>query len=145
MSVCFGFLNSLTLSAYLNVFKVCSEHDKQGLILAIIKVRQFPIKESLNTKVNLLPLKGLCLFSISKARIHSFNANNDLLISAPSIFVFLFVSIVSTALSLPAKSIKEILENFSPSFVFIAICRIAWDLDESKFAPVIPTVLEANP
>ena len=72
-------------------------------------MRQLPIKESLNTKVNLEPLKGLCLFSKSNALIHSFKANNDLLISAPSIFVLLFVSIVSTALSLPAKSMNDIL------------------------------------
>ena len=106
---CLGFLNSLTRSAYRKVFKVCSEQLKQGLIFAIIKVWQFPINESLNTKVNFDPRKGLCLFSKSKALMHSFKAKSDLFISAPSIFVFLFVSMVSTARSLPAKSIKDIL------------------------------------
>ena len=106
---CLGFLNSLTLSAYLKVFNVCSEQLKQGLIFAIIKVRQFPIKLSRKTKVNLEPRNGLCLFSKSNARMHSFKARSDLFISAPSIFVLLFVSMVSTARSLPAKSIKEIL------------------------------------
>ena len=77
-------------------------------MLAIIRVLQLPIKESLNTKVNLLPLKGVCFLSWSKALIHSFNANKDLLISAPSNLVCLLVSIVSAALSLPAKSIKDI-------------------------------------
>ena len=43
------------------------------------------MKESLKTKVNLLPLNGLCNFPKSKARIHSFNDNKLLLISAPSI------------------------------------------------------------
>jgi hypothetical protein len=41
--------------------------------------------------------------------MHSFNANKLLFISAPSNFVCLFVSIVSIARSLPAKSIKDIL------------------------------------
>lgn len=44
-----------------------------------------PIKLSLNTWVNLLALKGKCVPLRLNARIHSFNANKDLLISAPSI------------------------------------------------------------
>ena len=44
-----------------------------------------PIKLSLNTCVSLLALKGKCVPLRLNARIHSFNANRDLLISAPSI------------------------------------------------------------
>ena len=114
-------LNSLTLLAYLKVFKVCSEQPSAGLIFAIIKVLQLPMKESLNTKVNLLPRKGVCFLSWSKALMHSFKANKDLFISAPSNFVCLFTSMVSAARSLPAKSIKEIFPKslLFESFIFI--------------------------
>lgn len=44
-----------------------------------------PMKLSLNTCVNLLALNGRCVPLRLNARIHSFNANSDLLISAPSI------------------------------------------------------------
>jgi hypothetical protein len=40
--------------------------------------------------------------------MHSLSASNDLLISAPSIFVYLFVFMVSAPLSLPARSINDI-------------------------------------
>lgn len=41
------------------------------------------------------------------ALIHSLSANNDLLISAPSILVYLLESETSAPLSDPAKSIKD--------------------------------------
>lgn len=44
-----------------------------------------PIKLSLSTWVNLLALKGKCVPFLPNARIHSFRASSDLLISAPSI------------------------------------------------------------
>lgn len=44
-----------------------------------------PMKLSLNTCVNLLALNGKCVPLRPKARMHSFKANSDLLISAPSI------------------------------------------------------------
>lgn len=44
-----------------------------------------PMKLSLNTWVSLLALKGKCVPLRLNARIHSFKANKDLLISAPSI------------------------------------------------------------
>lgn len=44
-----------------------------------------PMKLSLNTWVSLLALKGKCVPLRLNARIHSFNANKDLFISAPSI------------------------------------------------------------
>lgn len=44
-----------------------------------------PMKLSLNTCVNLLALNGKCVPLRLNARIHSFRASNDLLISAPSI------------------------------------------------------------
>jgi len=59
-------------------------------------------------KVNLLPLKGLCLLSWSKALMLSFNVNKNLLISALSNLVCLLVSIMSAALSISGKSIKDI-------------------------------------
>lgn len=49
----------ITLSAYLSVFRVCSEELLEGLKLPIITVLQFPMNESLSTRVNLLPLKGV--------------------------------------------------------------------------------------
>ena len=64
--------------------------------------------------------------------MHSFNAKRDLLISAPSNRVCLFVSRTSAPLSLPAKSMNA---NFPcglfPSFKLIY--KIACDLDESLF------------
>ncbi len=44
-----------------------------------------PMKESLRTCVSLLALKGRWPPLRPRARMHSFNANSDLLISAPSI------------------------------------------------------------
>ena len=44
-----------------------------------------PMNESLSTCVSLLALNGRCPPFLPRARMHSFNANNDLLISAPSI------------------------------------------------------------
>lgn len=44
-----------------------------------------PMKLSLNTCVNLLALNGKCVPLRPNARMHSFKANSDLLISAPSI------------------------------------------------------------
>ena len=106
----FFFLSSFTLSEYLRVFKVFSLELKHGLTFPIITVLQFPVKLSFNTYVNLDPLNGLWFLLLSRALIHSFKANKDLLISAPSILVYLLVSVTSLALSLPAKSINDILE-----------------------------------
>src|SRR5690242_13936221 len=106
--VSLGFLSSLTLSAYLKVLSVCSQEFAAGEILPIMTVLQFPVKESLSTRVNLLPLKGVCFLSWSRALIHSFKARRDLLISAPSILVCLLVSVTSAPLSEPARSMKDI-------------------------------------
>jgi hypothetical protein len=76
--------------------------------------------------------------------MHSFKANKDLFISAPSSLVCLLPSIVSQALSLPAKSMKLILDKGS-SHIFNVICSIACDLDESILALVIPVVLSPKP
>lgn len=82
-----GFFSSFTLSAYFNVFKVFSLLAEFGDTLPIMTVRQYPVKESFKTMVNLLPLNGVwCLFW-SNALIHYFKAKSDLLISAPSIRV----------------------------------------------------------
>ena len=69
--------------------------------------------------------------------MHSFNANNDLFISAPSNLVCLSVLIVSAPLSLPAKSMKDIL-LYNLLLCIRLIVKIAWDLDDSEFAPVVP-------
>ena len=54
---------SLTRSAYLNVFSVCSQLLNAGLTAAIIRVRAFPVSESLSTCVSLDPRKGVCFLS----------------------------------------------------------------------------------
>jgi hypothetical protein len=43
------FLSSLTLSAYLKVFKVCSQQLLAGETFAIMVVLLFPVKESFST------------------------------------------------------------------------------------------------
>lgn len=69
---------------------MCSQQLVAGETLAIIVVLLFPVNESFNTWVSLLPRKGVCFLSRSRALIHSFNASKDLFISAPSILVYLF-------------------------------------------------------
>ena len=105
----FSFFSSLTLSEYLRVFRVCSQHELAGETFATMTVQHFePVKESFKTWVNLLPLNGVCFLSWSRALMHSFRANKDLLISAPSNLVYFPVSLVSAPHSLPAKSMKDI-------------------------------------
>ncbi len=78
--------------------------------------------------------------------MHSFKANNDLFISAPSNLVYLFWSVTSAALSLPAKSIKDILPYYLELFPsFNTIYNIAWERDESKLAPVELVTLSLIP
>jgi hypothetical protein len=115
-----SFFKSLTLSAYLSVLRVFSHDKDPGETLAIIVVLLFPVRESFKTWVSLLPLKGVCFFSRSRARMHSFKARSDLLISAPSILVYRFWSIVSAPLSLPAKSMKDILPCSLYSLTFLS-------------------------
>lgn len=131
------------------------------------------MKLSLNTCVNLLALNGRCVPLRLNARIHSFNANSDLLISAPSIpannatiftrastvdlrpqieqitwnsRVCLLAEDVSAPLSLPARSIRE---NFpwtlSVPGIRAVIWKTAWDRDELEFALVWPLVLALFP
>jgi hypothetical protein len=47
------------LSAYLNVFRVCSQEPELGETHDIMTVRESPMKESRKTSVNLLPRKGM--------------------------------------------------------------------------------------
>jgi len=84
--------NSRYLSAYLNVFSVCSHEPVLGDMHEIITVRELPTNESLRTSVSLLPLKGMCPWSLSRALIHSFSASKLLLISAPSILNHMVVN-----------------------------------------------------
>ena len=139
-----SFLSSLTRSAYRRVLRVCSLQDSAGEILAIIVVLELPTKESLRTYVNFEPRNGVCFLSRSNARMHSLRAKSDLLISAPSIFVCLSVCMVSAPLSLPAKSMKEILLYRRP-LCLSTICMIACDRELSAFAPVDPLALKLMP
>lgn len=123
---------------------MCSQQLLAGETLAIMVVLELPVKESFRTWVSLLPLKGKCFFSRSRARMHSLRANNDLLISAPSIFVCLFVFIVSAPRSEPAKSIKLILP-YSLPLCLSCIWRIACERELSAFAPVYPEVRFCRP
>lgn len=116
-----SFFSSLTRSAYLKVLSVCSQQLEAGETFAIIVVLLLPVKESFSTWVSLLPLKGVCFFSRSRARMHSLRASNDLLISAPSPRVYLLLSTVSAPLSLPAKSIKLIFPIVLLSFRFLSV------------------------
>ena len=137
-----SFLSSLTRSAYLKVFNVFSQHYAAGETFAIMVVLLFPVKESFSTWVSLLPRNGVWFFSWSKALMHSLRAKRDLLISAPSILVYLFWSTVSAPRSLPARSMKDIIEYLFESFVFFScICRIACERELSALAPVTPLVL----
>lgn len=100
------------------MFIVFSEDKTLGETFPIITVLQNPTNESFKTIVSLLPLNGVCPFPWSRALIHYFRANNDLLIYAPSILVCLFWSIWSAPLSFPAKSMNETLEKvFLPSLI----------------------------
>ena len=64
--------------------------------------------------------------------MHSFNASKDLLISAPSNFVYCFYSETSEARSLPARSINEIFpwDLLLESLRFIR--RMACEREESS-------------
>lgn len=80
------FLSSLTLFAYLKVFRVYSQEVALGEIIAIMQIREFdPKKKSLSTNVSLLPRKGRWAPCRPSALMHSFKARRALLISAPSI------------------------------------------------------------
>ena len=126
------------------MFIVFYEENIFGDTFPIITVLQNPTKESFSTMVSLLPLKGVWPLPWSKALMHYFKANKDLLIYAPSILVCLFWSIWSAPLSLPAKSMKEILENnFLPYFK--DICKIACERDESAFVAFSDVTLNLLP
>lgn len=105
-------------------------------MLANINVELLPTKESLRTRVNLLPLNGRCFLSMSIALMHSLRAKRLLLISEPSFLVYFEESLMSAPLSLPAKSIKENFDKTRFFLFFRLICSIPWDQDESLFIPV---------
>ena len=124
------------------MFKVCSELLAEGLAHANIKVLQFPTKLSFKTCVSLEPRKGVWRLLRSRARMHSFSANNDLFISAPSIYVCLSTqSIVSAPRSEPARSMNDIFPcSFLEESSYKLIYKIAWLRLESSLAPVEPMV-----
>ena len=154
---------SLTRSAYRNVFNVCSQFPILGDIQAIITLRQFlPTKLCFNTCVNLLPRNGTCVNEspVANARMTSFNANRDVLISAPSNRVARLAVDVSAPRSLPAKSIKVNRLNSSFPFRLVLLlivvvvvprrrlmvvalrykcnCNTAWERLLSAFRDVVP-------
>ena len=101
---------SFTLSAYLRVFKVWSQLFLFGATHVTITVRElFPTNPSFNTCVSLLPRNGMRFIEspVARARITSFKASNDLLISAPSIRVVRQVLAVSAPRSEPARSMND--------------------------------------
>ena len=82
-----------SLMAYLKVLRVWSAEVEPGLIQAIITIFELSSfrNESLRTMVSLEALKGTWLLFMSKALIHSLRAKRDLLISAPSILLYLLL------------------------------------------------------
>lgn len=100
-------------------------------MLPIMTVLQFPMKESLSTRVNLLPLNGVWFLFKSMALMHSLRAKRDLLISAPSSLVYLFWSWTSAPLSLPAKSINESFPWRCFPYFKLMMSR-AWDREDSE-------------
>lgn len=101
-----------------------------------------PTNESLRINVSFEPRNGICCSSRPIARMHSFNANNDLLISAPSSRVCRSELIVSAPRSLPAKSIRENLPYNSEHLSRLRriIWKTACDRDEFELADVWPAV-----
>mmetsp|Transcript_70233 Transcript_70233/g.205956 ORF Transcript_70233/g.205956 Transcript_70233/m.205956 type:complete len:229 (-) Transcript_70233:873-1559(-) len=146
--------SSLTRYAYRRVLSECSTAPLVGETFAIITVLQLlPTKESFSTCVSLDPRKGVWSSCWSSARMHSFRASRDLLISAPSMRVCRsWSSEWSAPRSLPARSMKDTLpcSLSRPSSSgrwgsFRLICRIAWEREESTLAPVTPVVRLLSP
>ena len=138
--------SDMTHSAYLSVFRVLSKDELPGEIFEIISVWLFPIKQSFKTWVSLLPLNGMCFYPQSIALMHSFRANKDQLISAPSFWVCLELMLTSAPLSFPAKSIKQILEKTPVLDLFISlICKIACDQDECSFWLFCAVIVSLSP
>ena len=132
-------LSSLTLYAYLRVLSVCSQLPVAGETLAIITVRLSPMNESRRTSVSFDPRNGTCPDPRSSARMHSFSASKDLLISAPSMRVWRSFSEVSAPRSEPAKSMKENLPwtiawQFAPPAAFSRRCAKT-DAGTCRFRP----------
>lgn len=71
--------------SYLSVLSVCSQELRPGEIMAIMQVLLLsPMKESRSTWVSFEARNGRWAPRLPSARMHSFNASNDLLISALS-------------------------------------------------------------
>ena len=104
------------------------------------------MNDSLRTIVSLEPQKGRCCLAESKAQIHSLRASRDLLISAPSCQVCVLLVLTSLPHSFPARSINEIQPCFFQLSMFLSMtCKIACDLEELSFMPVLPTTLFERP
>lgn len=122
------------------MFKVFYEEADEGETFPIMTVRQNPIKLSFKTIVSFDPRNGVCPLPWSKALIHYFKESKDLFIYAPSILVCFFISVWSAPLSLPARSMNDILPNvFFP--YFRVTWRMAWDLEDSALAEFWDVIL----
>jgi len=78
-------LCSLIRSPYRNVFTEWSVADAPGETVAIIVVLESGEKQSFKINVSLDPRYGTWLDFCPNARIHSFRASSDVLISADSV------------------------------------------------------------
>ena len=85
----------------------------------------------------------LLIFLTYNALIHSFRANKDLFISAPSANLLLLLLWVSVALSLSAKSTNDSFAYSSSSFfpsVLIIKLQISLDLEDVSLVAVLCSV-----
>lgn len=126
-------------SAYRNVFIVWSAEEAPGETVAIIVVRASDdVKQSFKIKVNFEARYGTCFEDpLSNARIHSFKANKEVLISELSVRLWRLCDFVSEPRSLPARSTRDNLPlSFPVSLCLSIIWQIAWERDDVSFASV---------
>mmetsp|Transcript_28477 Transcript_28477/g.83811 ORF Transcript_28477/g.83811 Transcript_28477/m.83811 type:complete len:220 (+) Transcript_28477:797-1456(+) len=148
---------SFTRSAYLRVLSVCSQFPMLGATHATMTDREFfPTNDSFSTCVSFDPRKGMCVIEspVASARMTSFSARRDVLISAPSIRVVREALFVSAPLSLPARSMKvrrpcSTLLGRPPPLclvVFLRLsCKTACERLLSALADVVPVERFAAP
>lgn len=134
---------SLSLSAYLRVFKLWSADELPGethAIMTIFELSPLAWKESRNIRVSFDALNGTWSALSSMALIHYFKASKLLLISAPSIRLWRLLLWVSWARYEPAKSTKSSFPTSSFPF-FTKIWQIAWEREDVSLATVACVVL----
>lgn len=143
---------SLALWANFSVERVYWRELSLSAIVAMRKVFELPLSESLSTKVSLESLKGTWALDLSPLRqlITIPNVVSDLLILLAS-FNLSPSAAVLFCLYEPAKSTKWILDflsilcPFSTCLFSTLKLKIAWDLEDSRFIKVSPTCLVLTP